>query len=139
MDEIEILKKARADVVVGCTIVFIASCLVTIVFIYCMTTEYRTPKPSNITALITYDYTPYCCKDDKHEITGFIINLGEQTTQNIQITITWNITDIEHIVKTINISSLEPYEIKQITQTYYFNTNGTKLPYTYKIEWTELD
>lgn len=88
--------------------------------------------PVDVEALIIVTFTSVWLGDDRHDVEGFIINFGTETAYNVKIDLTWDLGEGKFVYKTINVGNVWGHYIGSISETYYFEEQGT---YSYEITW----
>lgn len=86
----------------------------------------------DVSALVSVAFTSIWLGDDRHDVSGLIVNFGTETAYDVKIELTWDLGGGKYVYKTINIGSMVGHAIKSISATYYFEGQGT---YSYEITW----
>lgn len=89
--------------------------------------------PADVKALITVTFTSIWWGEDRHDVEGIIINFGTEMAYDVKIEFTWNLGEGKYVFKTIEVGNVWSHYIGEISETYYFEEQGT---YSYEITWT---
>lgn len=87
---------------------------------------------ADVSALIDVAFTSIWLGDDRHDVTGFVVNFGTEAAFNVNIKLTWYLGDGQYVYKTITIGIMLGHKIEDIDETYYFEDQGT---WWYEITW----
>lgn len=88
---------------------------------------------ADVSALIEVAFSSVWLGDDKHEVSGFIINFGRDAAYDVKIDFTWNLGGGQYVYKTIHTGTMYGHVIREVSATYYFEGQGS---YSYEITWT---
>ena len=87
---------------------------------------------AHVSADLKDTYTYIWLGTDSHVVNGYLINFGDKTAYNVQVTMTWIVGGV-NVSQVSNFGDIAPYSIQTFAATYSFENDGTM---TYTIVWS---